>query len=72
MSQPIIHLPSRLAIKSWLEMAGFVDVKILDVYSREIGWQRTVLTGMRTERSKPYISYAASGLNPVYVAGDAE
>ena len=70
--QTITHLPSRLAVKSWLEMAGFVDVKIMDIYSREIGWQRAVLTGMRAEKSKPYVSYAASGLNPVYVVGDAE
>jgi len=70
--QTITHLPSRLAIKSWLEMVGFVDVKIWDIYSRELGWQRAVLTGKRTSNSKPYISYATSGLNPVYVCGDAK
>jgi tRNA (mo5U34)-methyltransferase len=70
--QTITHLPSRLAIKSWLEMVGFVDVKIWNIYSREFGWQRAVLTGKKTSKSKPYISYAASGLNPIYVAGDAK
>lgn len=70
--QTITHLPSRLAIKSWLEMVGFTDVKIWNIYSRELGWQRAALTGRKTSDSKPYISYAASGLNPIYVTGDAE
>ena len=69
--QTITHLPSRLAIKSWLEMVGFVNVTIWDIYSRELGWQRAVLTGMKRSDSKPYTSYAASGLNPIYIAGDA-
>lgn len=68
----ITHLPSRLGIKSWLEMIGFTDVTIHDIYSRTLGWQRAVLTGVKTENSKPYISYAASGLNPLYRAGDAK
>lgn len=70
--QTITHLPSRLAIKSWLEMVGFQDIRIWDIYSRRLRWQRAVLTGRKTRDSKPYISYAASGLNPLYVAGDAK
>ena len=69
--QTITHLPSRLAIKSWLEMIGFTDVIIHDIYSRTLRWQRAVLTGVKKSNSKPYISYAASGLNPTYVLGDA-
>ena len=70
--QTITHLPSRLSIKSWLEMVGFEEVKIWDVYSKELGRHRAVLTGKRTSNPKPYISYAASGLNPIYVVGDAQ
>ena len=66
------HLPSRLAIKSWLEMVGFTNVKIWDIYSRRVGWHRAVLTGRKIRKSKPYIYYTESGLNPSYVVGDSE
>lgn len=69
--QTITHLPSRRAIKSWMEMAGFVDVRIEDIYSRRLARWRAVLTGRKTEDSRPYVGYAESGLNPPYVAGDA-
>ncbi len=68
----VTHLPSRLAIKSWLEMVGFVEVKIGDIYSKHIGWRRAILTGRKTECSNPYVSYKESGLNPPYVVGDAK
>ena len=67
----ITHLPSRQAIKSWLEMVGFTDVRIRDVYSRHQGWQRAVLTALKPSDPKPYVSYGSSELNPVYLAGDA-
>lgn len=66
----ITHLPSRLAIKSWLEMVGFADVRIEDVYSRYTGWQRAVLTGTRPPQPRPYLSYVG-GDAPEWVAGDA-
>lgn len=68
----ITHLPSRLCIKSWLEMVGFSDVRIWNIYSRTVRWQRAVLTGIKKPDSKPYVSYSESGLNPVYVAGEAQ
>jgi len=70
--QTITHLPSRLAIKSWLETVCFENVQTWDIYSRELGWQRTILTGKRTSNPKLYINYATSGLSPVYVCGDAK
>lgn len=68
----ITHLPSRLAIKSWLEMVGFADVTIRDVYSRAIGWQRAVLSGTKRHDARPYRSYGRSDLNPTYLAGDGQ
>ena len=67
----ITHLPSRLAVKSWLEMAGFGDVEICDVYSRAVSKRRAVLTGTKVGPAEGYLSYGASGLNPVYRAGEA-
>ena len=66
----ITHLPSRLAIKSWLEMVGFADVQIENVYSRHIGWQRAVLTAVRPENPEPYVSYVGEHA-PNWIAGDA-
>jgi 2-polyprenyl-3-methyl-5-hydroxy-6-metoxy-1,4-benzoquinol methylase len=67
----VTHLPSRLAVRSWLEMVGFVDVEICDVYSRAVARNRTVVVGRRAFGSEGYSSYEASGLNPVYRAGAA-
>ena len=69
--QTVTHLPSRLAIKSWFEMVGFSNVIIHDIYSKKLSWQRAILTGIKKNDSKPYVNYAASGLNPPYLAGDA-
>jgi len=67
----ITHLPSRLALKSWLEMVGFVDVEICDVYSRGVSRNRAVLIGRKVAGSRPYVSYGANHLNPTYRAGEA-
>ena len=66
----ITHLPSRLALKSWLEMVGYTEVQIEPVYSRHTSWQRAVLTGIRPAEPKPYLSYVAEGAPP-WAAGDA-
>jgi SAM-dependent methyltransferase len=66
----ITHLPSRLALKSWLEMVGYADVRVEDVYSRYTAWQRAVLTGMRPLEPVPYLSYVGEAAPP-WVAGDA-
>jgi SAM-dependent methyltransferase len=66
----ITHLPSRLAIRSWLEMVGYADVRIEDVYSRRTGWQRAVLTGTRPAEPKPYVSYVGEDAPP-WIAGEA-
>jgi SAM-dependent methyltransferase len=62
----ITHIPSTRAIKSWMEMAGFVDVEAPPIQRAR---KRAVLTGVAAGR--PYASYAASGLNPEYPAGEA-
>jgi len=66
----ITHHPSRLALKSWLEMVGYADVRVEDVYSRYTGWQRAVLTGRRPVEPTPYLSYVGDAAEP-WVAGDA-
>ena len=62
----ITHLPTRRAIASWLEMVGFADVRIRDVYSRGLRRQRAVLTGRRDSAVSAYAGYG------VHVAGTAE
>jgi SAM-dependent methyltransferase len=62
----ITHLPTRRAIASWLEMVGFTDVRVRDVYSRSLGWQRAVLTGRRDSGGSAYAGYG------LYVAGTAD
>jgi len=69
--QTVTHLPSRLAIKSWLEMVGFTDVEICDVYSKSLSRHRAVLIGLKRSDAKPYYSYSQSGKNPDYIAGEA-
>jgi SAM-dependent methyltransferase len=62
----ITPLPSRRAIAAWLEMVGFTDVRIRDVYSRSLRWQRAVLTGRRDSDDSAYAGYG------LYVAGSAD
>jgi 2-polyprenyl-3-methyl-5-hydroxy-6-metoxy-1,4-benzoquinol methylase len=62
----ITHLPTRRALASWLEMVGFADVRIRDVYSRGLSWQRAVVTGRRDPATSPYAGYGT------YVAGTAD
>ncbi len=66
----ITHHPSRRALKSWLEMVGFSDVRIEPVYSRATAWQRAVLTAVRPEQPRPYLSYVGEDAPP-WVAGEA-
>ena len=69
--QTITHLPTRLAIACWLEMAGFVDVEQRDVYGKELAWQRAVFIARRMPESRSYSTHTVSGRNPEYVVGDA-
>lgn len=62
----ITHLPSRRAIASWLEMVGFGDVRIRDVYSRGLSRQRAVVTGRRNAAAAAYAGYG------LYAAGTAD
>jgi 2-polyprenyl-3-methyl-5-hydroxy-6-metoxy-1,4-benzoquinol methylase len=62
----ITHLPTRRAIASWLEMVGFTDVRVRDVYSRGLARQRAVLTGRRASGGSAYAGYG------LYAAGTAD
>jgi SAM-dependent methyltransferase len=64
--ETITHIPSRRAVASWLEMAGFRDVDCPPILRAR---KRAVLTARAT--GTPYRSYTASGANPDYVAGEA-
>jgi SAM-dependent methyltransferase len=66
----ITHHPSRRALQSWLEMAGFTDVAIRDIYSPELSWQRTVRTAVRPADPRPFVSYR-SDHGPEWTAGEA-
>jgi tRNA (mo5U34)-methyltransferase len=64
--ETITHIPSRRAVRSWLEMAGYGDVEVPPILRAR---KRAVLTGVA--RGDAYVGYAASGLNPPYRVGDA-
>lgn len=67
----ITHLPSPLAIKSWLEMVGFSDVMIQQgIISKYHSRKRAVITAVKTSTSSPYVSYK-SNKNPIYFVGDS-
>lgn len=67
----ITHLPSRRAIATWMEMVGFVDVRVLDVYSHRLAAHRAVLTGVRPKTSSDYVSYSTDANRRPYRAGRA-
>jgi 2-polyprenyl-3-methyl-5-hydroxy-6-metoxy-1,4-benzoquinol methylase len=68
----ITHMPSKKAIKSWMEMVGFEDVRVENAYSRDTGRQRAVLSAQKSAQSEAYMSYGFTGENPDYVAGGAD
>ena len=63
------HIPSKKAVASWMEMAGFSDVNHQPILSSVTSRRRAVLTGKVS--GKPYRSYAHTGLNPEYTVGEA-
>ena len=67
----ITHMPSKKAIKSWMEMVGYERVQFENAYSRDTNRQRAVLSGHKTTESAPYMSYGFTGDNPDYAVGDA-
>lgn len=66
----ITHLPSRLAIKSWLEMTGFTDVMIRDAYSKQLSAHRAIVTGIKRPESRGH-QYYGDEMNPIYIVGEA-
>ena len=69
-TQNITHLPSALAMKSWLEMVGFQEVVEEDILSWKASRSRAVLTGLKTEQSVTMVVYQDSE-NPEWKLGDA-
>ncbi len=70
-NRTISHLPSRLAIKSWLEMVGFENVAVEDVYSKHYAHQRAVLSGKKLRENAGYAGYSPESNHQVYLAGNA-
>jgi hypothetical protein len=50
----ITQIPSRRALVTLAELAGFADVRLLDVYSKYLARDRAVIVGEHSERSAPY------------------
>jgi hypothetical protein len=63
------HIPSRRAVASRMEIAGFEDVEDQPILSSLTSRRRAVLTGRAS--GQPYRSYAQTGLNPDYTVGEA-
>jgi hypothetical protein len=53
----IMQLPSREGVKSLLEMVGYADVQLEDVYSRPLAAHRAVFTARRPRREVAYMNY---------------
>jgi SAM-dependent methyltransferase len=64
--ETITHIPSRRAVRSWMEMAGYTDVDVPRIVRAR---KRAVFTGVAG--GDAYVGYGASGLNPPYRVGDA-
>ena len=69
-SRNITHHPSRLALKSWLEMVGFSEVEIRDIYSDGVSWQRAALTAVRPTDPRPHILHVSDD-GPGWIVGEA-
>jgi hypothetical protein len=61
----ITQLPSRRALMTLAEMAGFANVRLLDVYSKYLARDRAVILGEHNDRSSPYLMHGS------WVAGEA-
>lgn len=69
--ETMIHHPSRKALESWMEMVGFRDIQLRDVYSKHLAPQRAVLTGEKTPEGQPYVYYSEDERNETYEVGGA-
>lgn len=71
----ITHLPSKMAIKSWLEMSGFEQIRECDCYrtfNKELRGQRAAFLAYRlSEENRGFSYYAKSNKNPSYLVGDS-
>jgi SAM-dependent methyltransferase len=61
----ITQIPSRRALMTLAEMAGFANVRLLDVYSKYLARDRAVILGEHNDRSSPYLIHGS------WVAGEA-
>ncbi len=70
----ITHLPTAKAIKAWLEMVGFSDIRdsrCFQPHNRDLIGLRMACIAHKTERDGAAVYYGKSGLNPDYRLGDA-
>lgn len=67
----VTHLPSRSAIRSWLEMVGFEQVEVQDVYSRNIASQRTTISCRKLREQAGYIGHKFEANHETYLVGNA-
>ena len=66
LSTNVTHLPSRRAIKAWMEMVGFIDVLTSSCHhkvTRRLGRNRAAFIAQRPEIDRAHGYYAIVGLN---------
>lgn len=70
----VTHLPTAAAIRAWLMMAGFDEIRDSDCYrkyNRELIGQRHAWICRKGSEDEGGSYYHKSGLNPKYVIGDS-
>lgn len=70
----VTHLPSATAIKAWLQMVGFRDIRDSSCYEREnkkLAGTRYACICQKTSDEDGDVYYGKAGLNPAYRFGDS-
>ncbi len=70
----VTHLPSAGAIRAWLGMVGFDDVRDSACFAkdnRDVIGRRAAWIARKTDETGGALYYAKSGLNPAYRLGDS-
>lgn len=70
----LTHFPTAKAIKAWLEMVGFSDIRdsrCFERHNRNVIGLRMACIAHKTERDGATVYYGKPGLNPDYLLGDA-
>jgi SAM-dependent methyltransferase len=70
----VTHLPTASAVRAWLGMAGFTDVRdsrCFEIDNRDLIGLRAAWLARKTGEEGGGLYYAKSGLNPAYRLGDS-